>query len=119
MESRSRRWKKKAKEGAEKVARVEAERDTAYHEALMARMDADTAGSVRAKVESELARVQNSLTVSEETKRKAEDEASRLAVERFSLLLELGASKDKVFAPKHMPLKRKRPWRRLMRRALT
>ena len=46
------------------MARAEAERDVAYHEASMARMDADAAGSARAKVESELARVQNALTVS-------------------------------------------------------
>ena len=47
----------------------------------MARMDADATGSARAKVESELAKVQNALAVSEEARRKTEDEASRLAVE--------------------------------------
>ena len=36
-------------------------------------MDVDAAGSARAKVESELARVQNALAVSEEARRKAED----------------------------------------------
>ena len=41
----------------------------------MARMDADTAGSARAKVESKLSRVQNALEVKEEAKRK-----TRLAV---------------------------------------
>ena len=80
-ESRSRCWEKKAKEGVEKVAQAEAERDAARHEASMARMDADAAGSARAKVESELARVQNTLAVSEEARRKTEDEASRLVVE--------------------------------------
>ena len=50
----------------------------------MARMDADAAGSAKAIVESELARVQNALTVSEEARRKVEDEASRLVVERVS-----------------------------------
>ena len=64
----------------------------------MAHMDADAAESARAKVESELARVQNALAVSEEARRKAEDEASHLGVERVSLLLELGTSKDEVFA---------------------
>ena len=64
----------------------------------MACMDADTVGSVKMKVESELAKVQNALAVSEEARRKAEDEASRLAVERISLLLELGTSKDEVSA---------------------
>ena len=47
MESRSRCWEKEAKEGVEKVARVEAERNAALHEASMARMDADAAGSAR------------------------------------------------------------------------
>ena len=54
------------------MARVEAERDAARHDAQMARMDADAAGSARAKVESELARVQNALAVVEEARRKAE-----------------------------------------------
>ena len=46
-ESRSRCWEKEAKEGVEKVARVEAERDAARHEASMVRIDADAAGSAR------------------------------------------------------------------------
>ena len=36
VESRSRRWEMEAKEGMEKVARVEVERDAARHEASMA-----------------------------------------------------------------------------------
>ena len=63
-------WENEAKESIEKVARAEAERDAACHKALMARMDADAARSARAKVESELARVQNALAVVEETRRK-------------------------------------------------
>ena len=63
------------------MTRAEAERDAAFHEASMARMDADAVGSAGAKVESELARVQNALAVAEEARRKAEDEASRLVVE--------------------------------------
>ena len=51
-ESRSRCWEKEVKEGIEKVARAEAERDATRHEASMARMDADAAGRARAKVES-------------------------------------------------------------------
>ena len=58
-ESSSQRWEKEAKEGIEKVARAEAERDAARHKASMACMDADAAGSAKEKVESELARVQN------------------------------------------------------------
>ena len=63
------------------MARAEPERDAARHEALMARMDADAAGSARAKVEFELARVQNALAVLEEARWKTEDETSRLVVE--------------------------------------
>ena len=55
--SGSQRWEMEAKEGVEKMVRAEAERDAARHEALMARMDANAAGSARAKVESEFARV--------------------------------------------------------------
>ena len=53
-------------------------------------MDADAAGSARAKVESKLARVQNALAVVEEVRRKADDEVSHLTDERVYLLLELG-----------------------------
>ena len=59
--------------------------------------------SARAKVESELARVLNALAVSEEARRKADDEASRLATERVSLLLELGTSKDEMSALRNRP----------------
>ena len=80
------------------MARAKVERDVARHDVLMARMDADMAGSARAKVESELARVQNALAVVEEVRRKAEDEASHQVVEQVSLLLELGTSKDEMSA---------------------
>ena len=97
-ESRSRRWEKEVKEGVEKLARAEAERGATRHEALMALMDVDAAGNARVKMESELAKVQNALAVLEEARRKAEDEATRLVVERVSLLLVLGTSKDEVSA---------------------
>ena len=71
--SSSQRWEKEAKEGVEKVARAEAERDASRYEASMARMDAEVTGSARTQVESELARVQNALAVSEEARWKAED----------------------------------------------
>ena len=107
-ESRSQRWEKEAKESVEKVARAEAERDAARHEALKARMDADVGGSANVKVESELARVQNALAVAEEARQKVKDEASRLAVERVSLLLELGTSKYEMFALQAHALKEKK-----------
>ena len=56
----------------------------ARHEASMAFMDANAVGSARAKVESELASIQIALAVLEEARRKAKDEASRLAVEQNS-----------------------------------
>ena len=56
-ESSFRRSKNEAKGIVERMVRDEAERDVARHDALMACMDADAAGSARAKVESELAKV--------------------------------------------------------------
>ena len=73
----------------------------------MARMDVDAAGSVRAKVESELARVQNALAVTKEARRKAKDEARRLAEERVSLLPELGTCTDEASAIRVEALKEK------------
>ena len=78
------------------MARAKADIAAAHHDASMARMDADVAGNTRAKVEFELARVQNALVVAKEARRKAKKEASRLADERVSLLLELETCKDKV-----------------------
>ena len=74
----------------------------------MARMDADAVGNARAKVESELAKVKNTLPVVEEARQKAEDEASHLANERVSLLLELGTCKDEVSAIQEEALKEKK-----------
>ena len=71
-------------------------------------MDADAVGSARAKLESELARVQNALAVANEARRKVDDEASRLANERVSLLLELGTCKDEVSAIRAEALKEKK-----------
>ena len=108
MESRSRWWEKEAKEDVEKVSQAKAEKDSARHEASMARMDADAAGSARMQVESELVRVQNALAVSEEARRKAKDEASCLAVKPVSLLLELETSMDEVSAFRAQALKEKK-----------
>ena len=108
VESSSRCLEKEVKEDVEKVAQVEAERDATCHEALMAHMDAAMAGNSRTQVESELARVQNALVVSEEARRKAEDESSHLATERVSLLLELGTCNDEVVAIQAEALKEKK-----------
>ena len=47
-------------------------------------------------MEDDLARVQSALVIMEEVKCKVEAEAARLEVERTSLLLEIGATKDEV-----------------------
>ena len=52
----------------------------------------------RRKVESKLDRVQQALAAFGEAWRKAEKEANRPTDERVSLLLELGACKDELFA---------------------
>ena len=97
-EPSSQRGEKEVKEDVEKVARVEVERDAACQEALMACMDAAAMGNSRTQVESKLARVQNALTLFEEARRKAEDEANHLVAKRGSLILELGTFKDEVDA---------------------
>ena len=95
-ESSSRYWKNEARGSVERMARVEAARDAARHDALMARMDADVARKAKAKVESKLARVKKSLAATKETKKKVDDEFRRLTDERVSLLLELRTCKDEI-----------------------
>ena len=53
-------------------------------------------GDSRARADDDLARVQDGLAVAEKVKGKAEVETAHLEVERTSLLLELGAAKEKV-----------------------
>ena len=59
MEAEASSWRREseAKEAVERVVRAEVERDAARHEASMARLDAEVAGSTRAQVQSELARI--------------------------------------------------------------
>ena len=104
-----------AKESAERATRVEAERDTACHEAAMAKLEIEGAVNARAQIESELTRVQRALAVAESACLKAEserevaqkalslegeactwakEENSRLTDERLSLILELATIKD-------------------------
>ena len=111
-ESSSQRWENEARGRVERMARAKVERDAARYVALMARMDVDVAGSARAKVESELARVQNDLAAAEEARRKADDEVSRLTDERVSLLLELGTCKDEMSAIRAEALKEKEALRK-------
>ena len=106
-----------ARESAEKAAR--AERDTARHEAAMAKLTTEGALNTRAQIESELARVQNALALTEEAHRKAEfdhgtaqealavmgeackkeeEENNHLAKEKLALVIELGVVKDEFSA---------------------
>ena len=94
--SNSRCWENEARESVERMARAEVERDVARYDALMARMDADAVRNARARVEFELARVQNSLAAVEEARRMADDKVSRLIDEQVSLLLELGTCKNEI-----------------------
>ena len=114
-ESKSKRLELEAREAFERETRAEAERDAPRHEVAMARLEIDAAGSAWARMETKLARVQRALAASKDPRRKvdseldvarqafvasgeacriAKEEASRLADERVSLLVELGANKD-------------------------
>ena len=98
---------------------MEAERDAAPHETVMARLETEATGNAWAQVELELSRVQWALTIAEsgylkaeseldsarqalaaamEAYRKAEEENGRLTDERLSLLMELGATKEDFVA---------------------
>ena len=111
----ARRWELEAKEAADKAARTKVEKDAAHHETVMARLEAEAVVSAQGQVELELTRVQNILIALEygrlkaeseldsvrqvlaaikEACRKAEEENGRLADERLSLLMELGAIKE-------------------------
>ena len=63
-----RRLELEARESAERAARAEAERDTACHEAAMAKLVTEGALNTRAQIELELARVQNTLALVEEAR---------------------------------------------------
>ena len=57
-----------------------------------------TSKGIRLKAESELDSVQQALAVAGEAYQKVEEENCRLTDERLSLIMELGASKDKLLA---------------------
>ena len=69
-----RRLELEARESAERAARAEAERDTACHEAEMAKLAIEGAVNTRAQIESELARVQRALALAEEAHQRVESE---------------------------------------------
>ena len=67
-----RRLELEARESAKRAAWAEAERDTARHEAAMAKLTTEGALNTRVQIESELARVQNALALAKEARQKAE-----------------------------------------------
>ena len=108
-----------AREFGERVARVKAERDTTLHEAAMAKLATEGAVNTRAQIESELARVQSALVLSEEARwkaefdhgaaqealvtageayKKAEEENDHLVDEKLALIIEPRALKDDFVA---------------------
>ena len=76
----SQHWEWEAKASAEKITGVEKERDKAKEEAQVARLATIVAGDAKAKMEGDLAMVQDPLAVVEEAKRKVEAETTRLEV---------------------------------------
>ena len=75
---------------------MEKERDEVKKEAQVACLFVVAVGDTKVRVEDDLVRVQEALAVTEDAKRKAEVETACLEVEWTSLLLELGAAKNKV-----------------------
>ena len=109
--AKSRYWERKAKEDTERATRAEKERDKAKEEAQVARLAAVVAGDAKARVEGDLAKVQEALVAVEEARHRAEVETACFEVERKSLLLELGVAKDEL-----RRARTRRPWRKTTRR---
>ena len=114
-----RRLELEATESAERAAQAEAERNAACHEEAMAKLATKGAVNTRAQIESELARVQRALALSEEACQRAEskhgaarealavageackkeeEENGSSAEERLALVMELGTVKDEFTA---------------------
>ena len=96
--AKSRYWEQKAKECMERATVVENERNEAKEEVVVARAAPITTRDVKARVDKDLARAQDSHPTIEEAKRKAEAETACLKVDRTSLLMDIGATKDEVSA---------------------
>ena len=110
-----RRLELEARESTERGTRAKDERDTTRHEATIAKLATEGAVNTLAQIESELARVQGALVLTEEDRRRAEfehgsaqealaitgedfkkveEENDHLADEKLALVIELGALKD-------------------------
>ena len=94
--SRSKHWEQKAMVGIKRMISVEKERDEAKEEAQNARLVVFATGDAKARVEDNLARVQDALVIAEDVRHKVEVEVARLEVEWTLLMLEIGATKDEV-----------------------
>ena len=70
----SRCWELEPKEAVERVVRVEEERDSARHEAAMARLEIEAMSGAQAQVEAELVRVQGVSTATEDARLKVDSE---------------------------------------------
>ena len=97
-ESKSKHWKREVKSCAEKIERVEKERDIVKQEDKVARLAALTVGEAKARAEDDLIRARDALPAMEEDERWLEAEVACLTVEQTTLLLELKASRDEVSA---------------------
>ena len=86
--SKLKRLKQEAKDGTEKIERVEKERDKAKQEAKVPRLAAMATSEAKVRVEDNLAWVRDALAAAEEDGH---------GLERTSLLLDLEASRDEVF----------------------
>ena len=119
VEMACRRLELEARESVERAIRAEAKRDATRRRLAMAKLATEGAVNTRAQIESELAWVQRALALAEEAHqkaesehgatrealalageacRKAEEESGRLADERLSLVMELGAVREKAVA---------------------
>ena len=94
--SKLKHWEQEVKVGGERIVRMKKERDEAKQEAKVARLAASEATKAKARAKEDLARVQEALVATEEGSHKAKAKIAHLEVERTSLLLELGATKDEV-----------------------
>ena len=75
---------------------MENERDESKKEAWVAQLAVVVVGDEKARVEGNLAKVQEALVDAEEARRREKAETARLEVEWTSLLLEFEVAKDEV-----------------------
>ena len=70
--AKSKHWERKANEGMERATTAKKEKDEAKEEAQATRLAAVVASEAKAQADDELARVQDTLTVAEEARHRAE-----------------------------------------------